>query len=122
MNLNDAVNTVSNDLNDNIQGHEFLVWSAESIRGWLLEAVDIAFARRPDLFMVHKVIKVEPCTPLQSTCGCYSIRRVIGQATEDGRVIRMLREMPLSLNQLPIKDKCRRAGNNIITSYSIDTV
>lgn len=79
------------DLNDAAPGHEFTTWSREQLRAYLEEAVQTAFAERPDLFMETRVIKLQPCTVLQEACDCTHIRRIIGQCTKDGRIIKLLK-------------------------------
>lgn len=79
------------DLNDAAPGHEFTTWSRPQLRAYLEEAVSTAFIERPDLFTETRIIKLKPCTVVQDTCDCTHIRRVIGQATKDGRILNTLK-------------------------------
>lgn len=111
------------DLNDAAPGHEFTAWSREQIRAYLIEGIQVAFTERPDLFIETVIIKVNPCSILQDTCDCTHIRRVIGQSTMDGRIIKELR-------QRSNNDKLRWTGRTCPTSpdkfelkeYSIDNI
>lgn len=80
------------DLNDAAPGHEFTTWSRDQIRAYLTEGIQVSFSERPDLFIDTVIIKVEPCSVVQDTCGCTHIRRVIGQSTKTGRIIKELRQ------------------------------
>lgn len=91
MTMSSLLDKLAVDLNDAAPGHEFTTWSQSQLRAYLTEAVELAFAERPDLFTETRIIKMQPCTVVQDTCDCAHIRRVIGQSTKDGRIIRPLR-------------------------------
>lgn len=111
------------DLNDAAPGHEFSTWSRDQLRAYLQEAVQTAFADRPDLFMENRVIKLQPCTLVQDTCDCTKVRRVYGQSTKDGRVFNTLR--PTTVNdKLTWRGRtCTRrpsSGQFLLDQYAID--
>lgn len=119
--LSDIVHDIAVDLNDAAPGHEFTTWSEAQIMTYVLEGIQTAFAERADLFIETRIMEVEPCTELQSACDCTKVRRVIGQANENGRVIK-------KLSVRSNKDKLRWPGrtcpvpaNNFsLSEYSID--
>lgn len=91
MKFDSLLDQIAVDLNDAAPGHVFTTWSREQLRAYLEEAIQIAFTERPDLFMETRVIKVKPCTVVQDTCDCTQVRRVIGQSTAGGSIIKYLR-------------------------------
>ena len=127
MSLDSLVGQIASDLNDDAQGHEYTTWSEDQIRAWVEEGVNLVFDKRPDLFMERVVIKVEPCSIVQDTCDCEVVRRVIGQTTETGRLIKTLRTRGLEVSFVWTGKTCRRRptpGSNtfLLESYAIDEV
>lgn len=92
MQVSSLLEQLAVDLNDAAPGHEFTTWSRDQIRAYLIEGIQVSFSVRPDLFIETVIIKAEPCSVVQDTCGCTHIRRVIGQSTKNGRVIKELRQ------------------------------
>lgn len=125
MSIKSLVEELASDLNDDEQGHEFQTWSPEDIRVWVIEGINLIYDRRPDLFMEHVIIKVDPCSIIQDTCECDSIRRVFGQVTENGRLIKQLRKRGLEVSFEWTGKTCRKrltAGDEFkLDSYAIDT-
>lgn len=120
--VSDIVYALAVDLNDAAPGHEFTTWSRSQLTTYVIEAVQTTFSERPDLFIETKIMEVEPCTELQEACDCTKVRRVIGQATADGRVLKKLR-IRSSNDKLkwpgPSRD-CGSYSNFSLSEYSID--
>lgn len=116
--ISSLLELVAADLND----RQHTVWSVEQLRAYIQEGFNNAFVRRPDSFMDEKVIKVEPCVTYQEVCECSSIRRVIGQSTKDGRIIKELRKRT---NKDRLKwpgEACDIDLNNFeLDEYSVDS-
>lgn len=116
---------IAGDLNDAELGHEFTTWSRKQIRAWVREAYNLIYDNRPDLFIEHKIVQVEPCDIRQDICDCDEVRRVVGQVTVDGHFIKALRERSLELGFQWTAPACRkkRTGQTFsLDSYAIDTV
>lgn len=92
MQVSSLLEQLAVDLNDAAPGHEFTTWSRDQIRAYLIEGIQVSFSVRPDLFIETVIIKAEPCSVVQDTCDCTHIRRVIGQSTKNGRIIKELRQ------------------------------
>lgn len=125
MSLDSLVVEISSDLNDHAPGHEFTTWTEKQIRAWVEEGLNLVFDKRPDLFMKHVTIKVESCNIIQEACSCDTIRRVIGQVTETGRLIKTLRTRGLEASFDWTGKPCRRRNKNandifMLDSYAID--
>lgn len=124
MKIKTLINTVTSDLGDNESGYANTTWSREQIREWIVEGYNTVFDNRPDLFMELKTFKVAPCNVIQDVCDCTKIRRVIGQTTETGRVIKPLRERGLEVSFQWSGKPCvkQTSGKFKLESYAIDTV
>lgn len=125
MNVESLVDQIAGDLNDDAPGYEFHTWSAEQIRAWIVEAMGIVYDKRPDLFIEKKIIQVKPCSIIQDTDGCDSIRRVIGQTTADGRLIKELNERDLEISFEWTGKPCYKVSSGSgfkLESYAVDTV
>ncbi|EGR9529540.1 hypothetical protein I7060_003847 [Escherichia coli] len=115
--------SISGDLNDNEDGYHNQTWSEQQIREWVAEGVNLVFDKRPDLFMEKKVIPVTPCSVIQDTCDCGAIRRVLGHATKDGRLLSVMRKQGLESSLQWRGTSCRRAtGKYKPTSYALDVM
>lgn len=127
MSLESLVEQITSDLNDSENGHENTTWSADDIRVWVGEGISLVYDKRPDLFMERVIIEVENCSIIQDSCDCDSIRRVIGQVTEKGRLIGTLRQRGLEISFQWTGKPCRpkrKPGQTTfrLESYAIDTV
>lgn len=125
MKLKLLLDQLAGDLNDNEEGHAYTTWTEKDIRAWIEEGLSLIFDKRPDLFLELRVIKVSPCTTRQSSCDCDTIRRVIGQTTESGRLLRQLRKRSLDMQIQWTAPVCRRhqPGNGfVLDGYAIDSV
>lgn len=92
MRLGTLLDRIAVDLNDYAFGHEYTTWSREQLRTYLEEGIQTAFMLRPDLFTEVRIIKLKPCTVVHDTCDCTQIYRVIGQATADGQIVKLLKQ------------------------------
>lgn len=121
MPIGSLIDQVSGELNDFAPGNKFTVWSREQIRAFLGEGLVLVYGKRPELFVEEKIIKVEPCVAVQDICDCSSVRTVLGQSTEGGRIIKTLRRLS-SKDSLrwPGKSCFVDADNFRLKSYSID--
>lgn len=123
MSVESLLYEIAVDLNDAAPGHEFTTWSRAQLRAYLEEAIQTAFIERPDLFTEIRVIKLQPCTVVHDTCDCTHVRRVIGQTTKDGRLIRPLRPRKNDDKLQWTGRKCLRSPKDFeLTEYSIDNV
>lgn len=124
MNVGSLLDILARDLNDYANdGYKHVTWSAEQLRTYLGEGLQLAFANRPDLFMETKVIPVEPCTEVQTKCDCDTIHRVLGQSTKGGRVIKGLRRRNSQSKLIWPGDRCPVDPNKFeLKSYSVDSM
>lgn len=127
MSLSSLVVSIIGDLNDDEAGHENTTWPENQIREWVEEGVSLVFDKRPDLFIQRVVIEVANCSLIQETCDCDTIRRVIGQVNEKGRLLKTLRQRGLEVSFEWTGKACRRKGTIgrgtfRLESYAIDTV
>lgn len=126
MNVQSLVAMIASDLNDNEDGHAYQTWPANQIRGWIVEGVSLIYEKRPDLFMQNKIIQVTPCSIIQDTCNCDVIRRVIGQVTASGRLLKPLVQRGLEIGfqwtGKACKPKLKTGEGFQLESYAIDTV
>lgn len=125
MSLESLVEQVTSDLNDDATDHENTTWAENDIRVWVGEGISLVYDKRPDLFMERVVIKVDTCSIIQETCECDKIRRVIGQVTEEGRLLAPLRERGLEISFQWTGKPCRSKRNTgqatfRLESYAID--
>jgi len=110
------------DLNDAGAGHEFTTWSAEQLGAYLMEAIQVAFVERPDLFIEHRIIHLKPCSIIQDTCDCTHVIRVLGQSTADGRVFKELRVRKANDKLLWTGRTCKsKTGKFELIEYTIDS-
>lgn len=123
MNIGLLLKQLAVDLNDAAPGHENTTWSRSQLRAYLEEAMSIVFIERPDLFIETRVIKVQPCTVVQDTCDCEHVRRVIGQSTKDGRILKYLRPKKAPDRLVWTGRVCRsRVQDFSLSQYYIDDV
>ena len=123
MNTQALILSISGDLNDNEDGYHNQTWGEQQIREWVAEGVNLVFDKRPDLFMEQKVIPVTPCSIIQDICNCGIIRRVLGHATEDGRLLSVMRKQGLESSLQWRGAPCRRTGRKYSPmSYALDTM
>lgn len=127
MSLESLVGEITSDLNDGESGHENITWSKEDIRAWVGEGISLVFDKRPDLFMERQIVKVDTCSIVQDICECDILRRVIGQTTENGRLLKTLRTRGLEISfewtGKPCRPKRITSGQTFrLESYAIDTV
>lgn len=115
---------IAGDLNDNEEGHVYTTWQESDVRAWIKEAIGLIFDNRPDLFLELRIIKIEPCTTRQTACDCEVVRRVIGQVTKSGRLIKQLRERSLDIQLQWVAPACRRRTGSpfSLDGYAIDSV
>lgn len=86
--------SVSIDLNDQEPGHEYIHWSYEQLRQYLLEAMQQLCQASHKLFIRRKIVKVEGgATWQKSCCDCDQIIRVIGEVDENGNLLHTLRRI-----------------------------
>lgn len=99
------------------------VWTTEQIADYLQEGIDGVFNARPDIFIERFTVKLEPCSSVSEICECSNLRRVLGQSTADGRIIRRLRKRDNSdeVIWLGRRDCSVSARNFQLREYSIDT-
>lgn len=115
---------LAGDLNDDEEGREFTTWPKKHLRAWVREGYNLIFDYRPDLFMEHKIVQVIPCSVRQPTCDCAEIRRVVGQVTSDGRLLRPLRQRGLEISFQWTAPACRKPDGRtfVLESYALDDV
>lgn len=115
---------IAGDLNDNEEGHVYTTWQESDVRAWIKEAIGLIFDNRPDLFLELRIIKIDPCTTRQTACDCEVVRRVIGQVTKSGRLIKQLRERSMDIQLQWVAPSCKRRTGNPFTvdGYAIDSV
>lgn len=96
--------SVSIDLNDQEPGHEYIHWSYEQLRQYLLEAMQQICQVAHKLFIRRKIVRVESgATWQKACCDCDQIIRVIGETDEDGNLLHTLRRIQDNPdNQWPI--------------------
>lgn len=127
MSLSSLVEQITSDLNDSESGHENTTWTKDQIRVWVGEGINLVYDKRPDLFMERVIVEVDNCSIVQDICGCSTIRRVIGQVNEQGRLIRTLRERGLDVSFQWTGKPCRpktvpgQSGFKL-ESYAVDSV
>lgn len=90
--MSDLVTRVSEDLNDQAVGHSFVTWSESQIRAYLVEALQVAYTARPDLFVSEHVFLLAPGSASQRPCACGQIKRVVGVCNAGGRVLYAIRK------------------------------
>lgn len=111
--------SIADDLNDNENGFLFTTWKESLVVDWILEALQLSFTERKDLFNSLRVLEVDPCTTYQTACDCTSIRRVIGQSTESGRVIKELRKRSATATSWTGRI-CAPRFNETLSEYAIE--
>lgn len=125
--LADLINQIATDLNDAEPGHEFTSWTQEQLTNYALDALQIIFVERPDLFSEKVVLRVAPCTTIQELCGCDRITNILGQSDRNGRLLKVLRKRKEdSKLQWPgggFGSNCEilDPGKYVAQSFSIDT-
>lgn len=87
MRVSTILRDVSWDLNDQEQGYEYLTWPKEILRSYLYEVLSQLAGVFRKLFLVHKVVRVQPGGLWQKACSCEQIVRIVGEVTEDGQQI-----------------------------------
>jgi hypothetical protein len=127
MSLESLVEQITGDLNDSESGHENITWAASQIRVWIGEGISLVYDKRPDLFMERVIFEVDNCSIIQSSCECDTVRRVIGQVTEGGRLIRTLRQRGLEISfewtGVPCRPKHVPGQTEFkLESYAVDTM
>lgn len=90
--MSDLVTRVSEDLNDQAVGHSFVTWGESQIRAYLVEALQVAYTVRPDLFISEHVFRLAPGSSSQRPCACGQIKRVVGVCNAQGRVLYPIRK------------------------------
>lgn len=93
MEVGAIIKQVSLDLNDQVDGYEYTRWSQEQLLSYVREAVIDASVMLKHLFYKQVLVKVEQAAVWQKPCDCTEIIRVIGEADETGRIVRMLLPM-----------------------------
>lgn len=82
------------DLNDQDVGHEYTRWPQTQLLVYYREAIQLVGNKLKDWFVKQVIVEVAPGGNWQQVCcDCTKIKRVIGEATEDGRVINYLRKL-----------------------------
>lgn len=107
--------SVSIDLNDQEPGNEYIHWSYEQLRQYLLEAMQQLSQVAHKLFIKRKIMRVESgATWHKACCDCDQIIRVIGETDADGNLLHTLRriqdnpdnEWPVSIPDMcPVTDE-----------------
>jgi hypothetical protein len=97
MRLDELLRQLAVDLNDAEVGRDFTGWSKVQLRFYILEGVREAMAVRPELFHETVVLTVEPGQTWQERCPCLhlTVEGVLGQSTETGRILNLLKYRPL---------------------------
>lgn len=115
------VGSLLDQLSRDLSDPGFVRWTKEQLRTYLLEGLVTAFGKRPDLFMERRILKIESCSPIQTVCDCDRYYRVLGQATEGGRIIRPIRKRSSSQKLIWSGKPCRVSPDEFkLESYSID--
>lgn len=91
MQAGDVIREVSVDLNDQMPGYEYTRWSVPQLQSYLREALIDVSMKLSYLFVGRVVVRVNTVAGWQvADCGCTHIKRVIGEATSDGTLLRYL--------------------------------
>lgn len=125
MKFESLLDELAGDLNDSEEGREYTTWSKKQLRAWVREGFNLIFDNRPDLFMENKIVQVTPCSTRQDTCDCDEVRRVLGQVTKSGRLLRHLRQRALEISFQWTAPACRRRQTGAdfpLESYALDEV
>lgn len=118
-----SVSSLLSQLSMDLSDPGFVRWTRDQLRAYLLEGLIVAFGKRPDLFMERVIIKLDSCSTLQDTCECDRVFRVLGQSTEDGRIIRTLRRKSSSSKIVWNGKPCRtEPGDFKLNSYSLTPI
>lgn len=91
MQISTLIDQLGYDLNDMDPADPHATWPEHQLASYIEEAVQVIASERPELFAEIRILKVEPCNPVQNTCDCTHVSNVIGQVTEGGRLIKRLR-------------------------------
>lgn len=119
-NVDDLLLSFARDLNDNEPLHEFTIWSQEQLLEYYNEGLCLVASMRPDVFTKTVIAKIIPCTNEQEICECLVIQRVIGQVTEDGRLVKLLRFRKEEWADNWIGDMCPSKNTSFLDEYFID--
>lgn len=124
MDIESLAKSIAEDLNDNETGHEYTTWSEPQIRRWIIEAYNVVYDRRPDIFLERVVVQIDPCTIVQHCDKCDGYRSVLGESTKDGRVIKQLRRVDKDSAMDWTGKACvpGKRGKGYLQYYAIDTV
>lgn len=91
MNVAEVIREVSMDLNDQDVGYEYTRWSVDQLQTYLREAIVDVSNKLQDLFLDKVVVKVQVGAGWQAACGCTDIVRILGESTQDGRLLRYIK-------------------------------
>lgn len=124
MKIESLVTSIAEDLNDNEAGHAYTVWSASQIRRWIIEAYNVVYDRRPDIFLDRVIIQITACSIIQNCDICEAYRTVLGETTKDGRLIKLLPRIDKDAALDWRGKSCIRGTQDkgYLQSYAIDTV
>lgn len=99
----EVIRDVSNDLNDQEQGYEYTRWTVDQLYSYFTEAYalyieEYLLSEHEKLFRTRRVVTIPPNADWMEACDCEHIVRVLGEATQDGRIIRTLQRVEDSDN------------------------
>lgn len=90
MSIENLLLSYADDLDDAYPGHEFSIWSKDTLLTYFNEALCLIAAQRPDMFTELKVVKVDPCNSSLDLCDCVKVLDVLGQSDKYGHNIRAI--------------------------------
>lgn len=92
MDVNRIIAAVSQDLNDQESGNEFIQWPYDMLLLYLHEAVTQIAPYFKKYFTTQQVVEIEQGDIWQRACSCESVLDVLGEVTADGKqILRRLR-------------------------------
>lgn len=110
---------IAQELSDAAPGHEFTSWSRELVKAFILEAMQVSYQNRKDIF-THDVILRVTSAGVEGGCGCTEYSRVDGQVMEDGTFLWPLRERPDEVKNVWTGPVCRKSIKQFkLKSYSL---
>lgn len=89
----DIIDEVSQDLNDQEAGHEFVRWTRSQLESYMKEAVLHVSKYMKTWFLAKLTVELEPGGDWQEPCSCTRILRIYGESDKNGNVIRYLRRI-----------------------------
>ena len=113
---------VSRDLNDQVEGYSYIRWTSDQLASYLREAVVQLASSNRQFFTCTYVVHITPGAGWQTACDCTHIKRVVGECTADGQLIRRLVEKSDGNEYIwPGDETCVTYGSDIY-AYSINSI